>query len=237
VGCLDDLRHDANARLDELYRFLALQLSIAIYCCTPGDLTPERGSTGVYSASHLIVLAALRARKPPTPWPDLKVALSTEPAILKNLLTQTTIPDDSMLIFLGPLVHGTMFANEPMPEQLPRVIMNAKCFVHHEEDDFFSREAGLKLRELVESSAVLRRHQQNGDNSSTTYYKDPPPLSDCLSNPRTLWRIATGLDEADFDQRVEKLLEALDKEAAGRRHRTAAAAGRNSTQTRPTPRP
>jgi hypothetical protein len=64
----------------------ASQLGVQLFCCTPGDLGPAQGSTGIYRGSHLLVAAALRralqATAPPgdaarfaLPWAALEAAL------------------------------------------------------------------------------------------------------------------------------------------------------------------
>mmetsp|Transcript_26953 Transcript_26953/g.82733 ORF Transcript_26953/g.82733 Transcript_26953/m.82733 type:complete len:427 (+) Transcript_26953:28-1308(+) len=201
VGCF---REDALA--DELLRMVALQLSFAIYVCTPGELTPARGATGVYDASHLVVIAALRERlrrdSACTRWPLLKKAL-TKDEPLAGLRRQHTLQNDEMLLVNGVTVHGTMYAEEPMPGPFPRVIMNPKAFVHPDDDDLFS----------IRAAAALKATLLDDDDDVRRAASSEPRLSllACLQDPRALWCKA-GRDPEDFDRRVARLVTLLDDE-------------------------
>jgi len=187
VGCFDDTH-------EEIYRMAALQLAFALYCCTPGDLTAARGSTGTYDQSHLLVLEALKRRcnSETTTWPSLKNAIQQED--LRGLLRQPTLQEDEMLLVAGPAIHGTMFATEPMPGPFPRVIMNPKCFVKNDDDDLFSIRAAIALKNTLDF--------QQGEQHA-------PPLRTCLEDPKSLW-LKGGGDPDDFEKRVNRLVDRLE---------------------------
>lgn len=106
------------------YDLLDRQAALALYCCTPGDLTPRRGSTMLYPGSHLLILGLLRRRK--FDWVAMQKALKD--GVLDELATQITIRENEMALLAGPLVHGTAYCDIPMSDDMPRVIMNPKLF-------------------------------------------------------------------------------------------------------------
>jgi len=214
VGCFDD-QNDDNENDLEVYRLLALQLAFAIYCCTPGDLTPARGATGIYESSHLVVIAAIRERldrnrtqgrtTTTTTWRAVKHALNADndgKGPLAGLRRQLALADDEMLLVAGPVAHGTMFATDPMPGPFPRVIMNPKCFVKPDDDDLFSRTAARALK----AHALPRHNQPKGHDDDDD---DQPSLSSCVADPKALW-LKAGHDADDFHRRVRRLVALLD---------------------------
>lgn len=118
------------------YDLFTRQTALALYCCTPGDLTPETGATVLYPGSHLLILALLQ-RRSSLQWQALQAALKAG-ALRELATTRPVIPEDQMIIVCGPLVHGTAYCEQPMHDNLPRVIMNPKLFADALESDVSS---------------------------------------------------------------------------------------------------
>lgn len=120
-----------------LLRMALHQLAIIFYCDTPGSLTPERGATGFYPGSHLIVNRSIKdvlVEKNQLSWWSMGFSLRQVfredgpiPGIKgRPAIVQPVLQEDEILLALGTLVHSSMFATELMEEQQPRVIQNCK---------------------------------------------------------------------------------------------------------------
>jgi hypothetical protein len=86
----------------------ASQLSVQLHCCTPGDLGPAQGSTGIYRGSHLLVAGAMRQ------------------ALLESADSNTTNVDDSYALPWSALEAALKNASELYAANHPLEATNNK---------------------------------------------------------------------------------------------------------------